>query len=471
METDHSPSYLESRKLVKRWSGPWPVLANTLVLAALFYATWWVFQDPRGIMRLYTPYVGYMYCRWLLIILIWVAYIFDYWPFRRGWLERTNPLVKGVVLTAFSVAVMLLVIEGFFMRILGDYGISYMSPDRLEGMGITRFYALEYATEAIMMFAVIASWLSPAWVVACENEPWAKLPQPTRGITIMLVTFLFSTIVYFLTMHSHMAILFYPWQQYTAITPGYWESFANTVSGNFHIAWIMCCTVTVWLYETIWERYPFNLIQTNWLRRVTSFFGIVAIAFALCFFLYYGQDLAWGETIRGTKRLMAPDWRWLHVGEMAIFWLVPMLFLNFYCGNWPTKFSRPANVALRTLITIVAAVVLYVTYYKTAHLFLGVQQGYAHPQQFPMIPTIWLINIMLINMWFMDGWPGWKAVPKSATEIEAAHQVIVARDVKWSPALGYGLAVGVVGGIAVYFLVVSILPWLGQIITIIEGST
>lgn len=472
METDGTaPGYLESRKLVKRWSGPWPALANTLLLAVLFYATWWVFQDPRGIMRLYTPYVGYMYCRWLLIILIWVAYIFDYWPFRRGWIGRTHPVVKGLVLTAFSVAVMLLIIEGFFMRVLGDYGISYMSPDRLEAMGITRFYALEYATEAIMMFAVIASWLSPAWVVAVENAPWGKLPQPTRGVTILLVTFLFSTIVYFLTMHSHMAILFYPWQQYTAITPGYWETFANTVSGNFHIGWIMCCTVTVWLYETIWERYPFNLIQTDWLRRLTAFFGIIAIAFALCFFLYYTQDLVWGETIRGTKRLMAPDWRWLHVGEMAIFWLVPMLFLNFYCGNWPTRFSRPVNVLLRTFITIAAAIVLYVVYYKTAHLFLGVQKGFSHPQQFPMIPTIWLINIMLINMWFMDGWPGWKAVPKTTEELAASHQEIVARDVKWSPALGVGLAVGVVGGVAIYVLVVAVLPWLGQMVTIIEGST
>jgi len=41
---------------------------------------------------------------------------------------------------------------------------------------------------------------------------------------------------------------------------------------------------------------------------------------------------------------------------------------------------------------------------------LGTQKGYSHPQQFPMIPTIWLINIMLINHWFMDNWPGWKKV-------------------------------------------------------------
>ena len=30
--------------------------AFTLVI---FAVTWWIFQDPRGIMRFYTPYVGY----------------------------------------------------------------------------------------------------------------------------------------------------------------------------------------------------------------------------------------------------------------------------------------------------------------------------------------------------------------------------------------------------------------------------
>ncbi|MDJ0932879.1 hypothetical protein [Breoghania sp.] len=101
-------------------------------------------------------------------------------------------------------------------------------------------------------------------------------------------------IVYLVTMHSHMAILFYPWQQYTAITPPYWENFANTVSGNFHIAWIMCCTVVVWVYESIWQRYPFNLIQNDALHRTTSFFGIILVALCMCFFICYAQDLIWG---------------------------------------------------------------------------------------------------------------------------------------------------------------------------------
>ncbi len=461
-------SYLESRKLVKRWRGPIPALVNTVMIFAFFYLTWWIFQDPRGIMRMYTPYVGYMVCRWLLILFIWLAYIFDFWPFKRSWLNTTHPLVKGLILTSVSVLAMIVLIQGFFIGILGNFGIAYFNPDRLMAMGLTDFYSIEYSAEAIMMFAAIASWLSPSWVVACENAPWQSLKQPTRGLTIAIVTFFLSMIVYLLTMHSHMAILFYPWQKYTAITPPYWEGFANTVSGNFHIAWIMCCTVVVWVYESIWQRYPFNLIKTDWLRRTTAFFGIIAVALCLCFFLYYAQDLVWGETVRGTRREMAPDWRWLHVGEMAIFWLVGVLYLSFYGDNWPTKFSRPVNVFLRTVISAAIGIAVYIVYYKTAHLFLGTQKGFSHPQQFPMIPTIWLINIFLINMWFMDGWPGYRAVPKTAEELEEHREEIVASDVRWSPTLGTGLVVGATAGVAFYFAVIAVLPWIGQTVQIIK---
>lgn len=51
--------YLEQRKLVKRWSGPIAPIANLIFTLILFAITWWIFQDPRGVMRFYTPYVGY----------------------------------------------------------------------------------------------------------------------------------------------------------------------------------------------------------------------------------------------------------------------------------------------------------------------------------------------------------------------------------------------------------------------------
>jgi AAT family amino acid transporter len=404
-------------------------------------------------------------------MMIWMVYLFNYWPFKRNWLENAHPLYKGVVLTAISVGILLLLIKGFFEGFLGNYGLAYFNPEQLEKLpGITSFFAVEYASLAILMFAAIASWLSPAWVVGFEEAPWQKLQQPAKGFSILMMTFFLSTLVYFVTMHSHMGILYTPWQSFTAITPPYWENFANTVSGNFHVSWIMCCTVVVWLVETIWERYPFNLIRHDWGRRFACFFGIIAIAVAMHFFFYFVQELTWGEAIRGTRRLFAPDWRWLHVGEMAIFLLVPALFLNFYFGNWPTKYSMPVNVLVRTLISVVAAGLLYIVYYKTSHLFLGTQKGFSHPQQFPMIPMIWLINLMLVQHWFMDNWPGWKMVPKTADEIAADHAALKAQieEIKTTPQFGLGLGAGTVMGVIFFFVTVWALPLIYESITIIK---
>lgn len=463
--------YLEERRLVKRWPQPMAAIVSLLFTLAIFYATWWIFQDPRGVMRMYTPYVGYMYTRWWLIMLIWIVYIFNYWPFKRSWLENTHPLIKGAVLTVVSVAILWILIKGFFEYFLGNFGLAYFNPDQLTKLpGITEFFAIEYAALACLMFAAIASWLSPAWVVACEEVPWQGMKQPGKGISILIITFFLSTLVYFVTMHSHMGILYYPWQYFTSIAPPYWEKFADTVSGNFHVAWIMCATVTVWLLETIWERFPFVLIKKNWVRRVVAFFGIIAIAWALHLFLYFAQELTWGEAIRGTRRDFAPDWRWLHVGETAIFFLVPALFLNFYCGNWPKKYSLPVNVLIRTLICIAAGILLYIFYYATSHHFLGTQKGFSHPQQFPMIPTIWLINIWLVHHWFMDNWPAWKMVPKTVAEIEQDHQTETEKiaAIRWNPSLGWGLGIGLACGIAVYFLVLAVLPVAYDAITIIK---
>ena len=279
--------YLEERKLIKRWSGPWPMLANMAFTLLIFAVTWWVFQDPRGIMRFYTPYVGYNYCRWWLIILIWMAYIFDFWPFRRDWVRSAHPLQKGLVLALVSVGIMIAMIHGFFEGVLGNLAFAYFNPAQLQKLGLTDFYSTEYAAQACMMFAVIASWISPAWLVALEGQPWAGLSQPVRGFSIWLGTFCLSLLIYFMTMHNHMGILYYPWQYFTAICPPYWEHFAETVSANFHVAWIMCCTVVVWFMEGIWERFPFTMIKTPWLRRLALFFGIIAISWALCMFFWY----------------------------------------------------------------------------------------------------------------------------------------------------------------------------------------
>ena len=93
-----------------------------------------------------------------------------------------------------------------------------------------------------------------------------------------------------------------------------------------------------------------------------------------------------------------------------IFMLLPSLYLHFYCNNWPTKFSVPVNLLIRTGIMLGGGVLLMIFYYNISHLALGTQKGISQPEQFPMIPTIWLINIMLVHHWYMDNWPAWRKV-------------------------------------------------------------
>lgn len=117
------------------------------------------------------------------------------------------------------------------------------------------------------------------------------------------------------------------------------------------------------------------------------------------------------------------------VAETAIFFLVPALFLQFYCGNWPRKFSTPVNVLIRSTIVLLGGIAIYCLYYKYGHFFLGTQKGFSHPQQFPMIPMIWLIDIWLINWWFMDGWPGWKLTMRTAEEVKLLEKEVEERAV------------------------------------------
>lgn len=157
----------------------------------------------------------------------------------------------------------------------------------------------------------------------------------------------------------------------------------------------------------------------------------------------------------------------MHVGETAIFFLVPALFLQFYCGNWPRKFSTPVNILIRSLIVTLGGIAVYCLYYRYAHFVLGTQKGFSHPQQFPMIPMIWLIDIWLINWWFMDGWPGWRREFKTSTELADEQRALEAEH-RWSPAMKPGLAVGILGGVAVYFLIVWLLPIASETFTLVK---
>ncbi len=400
--------WLESRVLENNIKQPLRGILGVLISFAIFYAIWWIFMDVRGIMRWYTPQYGYMYVRWILIVVIWQAYIFNFWPFSK-FREKAHPLVSGAVFILINFALVGSVIWGFFYNFLGKLSIPYLSVDQLVQLHMTPFYAREYSSLAILMFAAIASWLSPIVPVCFGNHPWQNMKQPARGITVFLVTLFASVLFFFCLMHPHYHVLFWPFQEYAAAYP-WWYSFAHTLHGNYNVGWVMCGTVAIWLLEITFDRYPFCLIHNKIIRGIVGFFGVFAFAMLLFYTFNFVQDLAWGPAVDGAKRIYAPDWRYLHSGELAIMMLIPAMILNFYFDNGPKKYSAPVNIALRLLIILVSMGVFHALYYKFSPALLGTQAGYSHPQQFPMAPGILFICCMLFHNWFMDLWPGKKRV-------------------------------------------------------------
>ncbi len=220
--------WLEERKLTDLIKQPViRGILDMLLAFAVFMGLWWVFMDPRGVLRWYTPQYGYMYIRWLLIIAIWQVYIFNFWPFKLTWMEKAHPLKKGLILIAINFAVTGLLVWVFYYNIFGRLAIPYFSWPELKKTGLSDFFSREYSSLAILMMAAIASWLSPIWPSAFENYPWHKLKQPAKGLTVFAVTFLLTTYAYLIFMHPHYRVLFYPWQEYTAAFPWWYDSFQD----------------------------------------------------------------------------------------------------------------------------------------------------------------------------------------------------------------------------------------------------
>ena len=77
-------NWIERRHLAPRGNFIVSGLVNLALMLAVFMGLWYVFMDPRGIIRMYTPMYGYAYVQWLLVSVLTVHFVFRLWPFQRG---------------------------------------------------------------------------------------------------------------------------------------------------------------------------------------------------------------------------------------------------------------------------------------------------------------------------------------------------------------------------------------------------
>jgi AAT family amino acid transporter len=399
--------WLERKKSIEVIPQPLRGILGIVIALAVFVLVWYVFMNMNGILKWYTPLYGYMYISVVLLVTICQVYIFDFWPLNQRSLEKLHPLIKLVTLVAINVVLTWFLVWIFFYKIIGTLAIPYFSWPALENLGLLPYTAREYSAQGILMFAGVAAFFSPMWMILFQNHPWQDLKQPVKGFSVLSIVLLLSTFTYFIFMHPQFQVLFYPWQKYVAAFP-WWTEFSSTVSGNFGIGVIVCMTVSLWLFETIWERYPYRLIKSQPLRGLAGFGCVVLLGLSLFVTNLLLQDIAWGSAVPGASLMGSPSWRYVHAGEISVMLLLVAVMHSNYFDNWPRKFSVEVNILIRTVITVVGAVLFNYLYYKFNPVFLGTQAGYAHQAQFTMAPFMLLLVVMLMHNWFMDSWPGKK---------------------------------------------------------------
>ena len=136
MNISESPQgWLAERSLAPRWTPLVSGFVNFAFLLAATFGCWWLFFSTKGVCQLYTPLLGFSLVIWLLLITVWQADIFDFWPFSRDFLRQANPLAKGGALTAVMLGVYVVFILGLFFYLIGNYGNTYFNWHSLTAHG------------------------------------------------------------------------------------------------------------------------------------------------------------------------------------------------------------------------------------------------------------------------------------------------------------------------------------------------
>jgi hypothetical protein len=111
---------------------------------------------------------------------------------------------------------------------------------------------------------------------------------------------------------------------------------------------------------------------------------------------------AWGEPFQGGQYTDAPYFRYLHAAEVAGFAVLAAFALDTYLG--PARGA--ARRALRTLAIGAATALLHVAYYSdAASRLLGKVPGMAQPEDTPLVLTLLLLAVVLVQRELFGGWP------------------------------------------------------------------
>jgi len=403
-------NWIATRQLEPRWPVGISGLINLVVLVAAVLAIWWIFFANGGVFKLYTPLLGFSLVIWTLLILLWQGELFDFWPFSRSFLQNGNPLVKGALLTALMIAIYLVLVIGVVFLVVGKLGVTYFNWNSLIAYGEFGQDATstrETASWAMLSLSVPFFLFSVWFMFGIGKDLFPELKQPKRGIAMWSVIAVFSVLVYTIFFHPHIGSMFYPKQIYAAVPP-WWEEMAQTNSAEFSLGILFVTVVGIFCAFHLWDGWPYTAVQ----KQPWRFLFFVVVSLAIGYAIFRIQlllfDYFWDEAYVGGQNEANFGWRYSHTVTMANFVLVVALIQNSFFGQLFCRLKGPVRGIIKTVIALTLGMLFAWAYYTWGPMVLGVCEGISHPSENAAAFLIMVINVIMVQDSFMDGWPGYR---------------------------------------------------------------
>jgi hypothetical protein len=299
-----------------------------------------------------------------------------------------------------------------FWNFLGKYGIAYFSPDSIVaagGTGAEPFVARENASTAIVYFFTAFLWVALFWNVGFGRWPWQKVDRGILAFSRFFTIFFFVTIIYSILYHPHVCYLFYPAQDKAGVA-AWWESYTQTGSAFFGLGLALCSLFWIVASELLWEGYPWKLIgdgqEGSFWKGIVVFAATLVMGAIMMVVLLRIFNIFWYEPFLGGQYTDGPDFRLIHAGEIAGFFILAAFILRTYFNNFPNLFGLWPRAIIRTLIAMAGGMLFYWFYYSSlATFFLSKVPGFAQPGDTPLVFTLMFLCVVLIQRDFFYGWP------------------------------------------------------------------
>ena len=277
------------------------------------------------------------------------------------------------------------------------------------GTGAEPWNAREWSSTAIIYFATGFLWWALVWDLGFGRWPWQNDQPWVAAFSKFFAVFFMAGVTHFILFHPHVCLLF-PEAQKMAGAKAWWEGWAETASAFYGLGLVLCTLFWVVYSELFWEGRPWNLLgpkeEGSLARGLVTFFGTLILGIILVWVLWRVFNGIWEEPFVGGQYTDGPDWRYMHMAEVAGFFILSAFIWKYYFNNWPNNMPLFVRAVVRSIIGLAGGLLIYWFYYSSlSNFFLGKVQGWAQPDDKPLVWTLLFLAVVLIQGNFFHNWP------------------------------------------------------------------